>query len=187
MIITGVLAGMDISTGNEVAAHRWELLPEAVPYAFVAPPEKNLSVPLVWLPSCAWLMTRLLIDNPYTWNGRRRTHRGLQKINTIEKNQQDRTDGLRTIPIGKRRRRYRAQLRPHRTGSLGKRRWPYPPDRLRAFPFGKRRRRYRAQLRPHRNGKRRWSHPALRLSAIRIEKRRRQYRAHPRPHRNGKR
>ena len=81
---------------------------------------KNLSVPLVWLPSCAWLMTRLLIDNPYTWNGRPRAHWGLQKINTIEKNQQDRTDGLRTIPIGKRRRRYRAQLRPHRTGSLDK-------------------------------------------------------------------
>ena len=41
VIITGVLAGMDISTGNEVAAHRWELLPEAAPYAFVAPPEKK--------------------------------------------------------------------------------------------------------------------------------------------------
>ena len=41
MIITDVLAGMDISTGNEVAAHRWELLPEAAPYAFVAPPEKK--------------------------------------------------------------------------------------------------------------------------------------------------
>ena len=40
VIITGVLAGMEISTGNEVAAHRWELLPEDVPYAFVAPPEK---------------------------------------------------------------------------------------------------------------------------------------------------
>jgi hypothetical protein len=40
VIITGALAGMEISTGNEVEAHRWELLPEDVPYAFVAPPEK---------------------------------------------------------------------------------------------------------------------------------------------------
>ena len=38
--ITGVLAGMDISTGTEVGAHRWELRPEDIPYAFVAPSEK---------------------------------------------------------------------------------------------------------------------------------------------------
>ena len=48
VIITGVLAGMEISTGNEVGAHRWELLPEDIPYAFVAPPEKFVgSVDLV--------------------------------------------------------------------------------------------------------------------------------------------
>jgi hypothetical protein len=40
LIITNVLAGMEISTGNEVGTHRWELHPEDVPYAFVAPPEK---------------------------------------------------------------------------------------------------------------------------------------------------
>jgi TPR repeat protein len=40
LIITNVLAGMEISTGNEVGANRWELLPEDVPYAFVAPPDK---------------------------------------------------------------------------------------------------------------------------------------------------
>src|SRR5262245_15676900 len=40
LIISNVLAGMEISTGNEVGANRWELLPEDVPYAFVAPPEK---------------------------------------------------------------------------------------------------------------------------------------------------
>ena len=40
VIITGMLAGMEISTGNEVGTHRWELLPEDMPYAFVAPPEK---------------------------------------------------------------------------------------------------------------------------------------------------
>jgi hypothetical protein len=40
VIITGVLAGMDISTGNEVGPDSWQLLPEDVPYAFVAPPEK---------------------------------------------------------------------------------------------------------------------------------------------------
>ena len=39
---------MEISTGNEVGAHRWELLPEDIPYAFVAPPEKFVgSVDLV--------------------------------------------------------------------------------------------------------------------------------------------
>ena len=150
---------------------------------------RNLSVPLVWLPSCAWPMTRLLIDNPYTWNGRRRAHRGLQKIDTIEKNQQDRTDGLEddpdrekaaavssstpsapdevarqevmasstppveSDPDWRKRRGYRAQLRPH-GGSLGKRRWSHPAHRLRAIPIGKRRRRYRAHLRSHRNGKR---------------------------------
>jgi hypothetical protein len=38
--ITGLLPGMEISTGSEVAAHKWQLLPEDVPYAFVAPPEK---------------------------------------------------------------------------------------------------------------------------------------------------
>lgn len=40
VIITGVLAEMEISTGNEVGAHRWELLPGDIPYAFVAPPKK---------------------------------------------------------------------------------------------------------------------------------------------------
>src|SRR5262245_38721576 len=40
LIITNVLAGMEISTGHKVGANRWELLPEDVPYAFVAPPEK---------------------------------------------------------------------------------------------------------------------------------------------------
>ena len=48
VVITGVLAGMDISTGTEVGAHKWKLLPEDVPYAFVAPPEKFVgSVDLV--------------------------------------------------------------------------------------------------------------------------------------------
>jgi hypothetical protein len=40
VIITGMLAGMDISTGNEVGPDRWQLHSEDVPYAFVAPPEK---------------------------------------------------------------------------------------------------------------------------------------------------
>jgi hypothetical protein len=40
LTITGMLAGMDISTGNEVSPDSWQLLPEDVPYAFVAPPEK---------------------------------------------------------------------------------------------------------------------------------------------------
>ena len=39
VIITGLLAGMEVSTGVEVGAHRWELLPEDVGYAFIAPPE----------------------------------------------------------------------------------------------------------------------------------------------------
>ena len=39
VIITGLLARMEVSTGVEVGAHRWELLPEDVGYAFIAPPE----------------------------------------------------------------------------------------------------------------------------------------------------
>jgi hypothetical protein len=40
VIITGMLAGMDISTGNEIGPDSWQLHSEDVPYAFVAPPEK---------------------------------------------------------------------------------------------------------------------------------------------------
>ena len=39
VIITGMLAGMEVSTGFEVGVHKWELLPEDVGYAFVVPPE----------------------------------------------------------------------------------------------------------------------------------------------------
>jgi hypothetical protein len=40
VIITGMLTGMDISTGNEIGPDSWQLHSEDVPYAFVAPPEK---------------------------------------------------------------------------------------------------------------------------------------------------
>ena len=40
VIITAMLAGMEISTGTKIGADRWELVPDALPYAFVAPPEK---------------------------------------------------------------------------------------------------------------------------------------------------
>ena len=48
VLITGMLAGMEVSTGFEVGAHKWELLPEDVGYAFVVPPENFVgSVDLV--------------------------------------------------------------------------------------------------------------------------------------------
>src|SRR5262249_60399470 len=37
-------------------------------------------------------MIALPIGKPYSWNGCHRAHWGLQRINTIEKRQQDRTD-----------------------------------------------------------------------------------------------
>ena len=115
VIITGVLAGMEISTGNEVAAHRWEVLPDDVPYTFVAPPEKFVGS--VGLVAELRLANDKIVDRqPVYLEWSPPSPRGLQKINTIEKNQQDRTDGLRTIPIGKRRRRYRAQRRPSGRG-----------------------------------------------------------------------
>ena len=161
--------------------------PEDVPYAFVAPPEKNLSVSSISLPSCAWLMTRLLIDNPYTWNGRRRAHRGLQKINTIEKNQQDRTTSLRRFRSGKGGDHIELiGVRSGRGRTPGGVDLPQP-HRFRVIPMTKKRRRpYRAHRRPQRTGrtrKRRWPSPANRLRATLIEKRRRPYRAQRRPQR----
>jgi hypothetical protein len=48
VIITGLLTGMEVSTGFEVGAHKWELLQEDVSYAFVVPPENFVgSVDLV--------------------------------------------------------------------------------------------------------------------------------------------